>query len=179
MVGAGDHLLVPDSVYAPTRHFCDTAGVRFGFETTYYEPAVGGGIEALFRPNTKAVFTESPGSHTFEIQDIPAIAAAAHRHGALVIMDNTWATPLFFKPLAMGVGSQEVAAPRVHLTGLPRWPAEGMPWNYQTSLPAPNSHWPAPTGPDYAWTFRSAGLFDEGADGRDAASARNAAYRGT
>ncbi|WP_137893121.1 cystathionine beta-lyase [Ramlibacter sp. 2FC] len=110
VVGAGDHLLVPDSVYAPTRHFCDTAGKRLGFETTYYDPGVGAGIEALFRPNTKAVFTESPGSHTFEIQDIPAISEVAHRRGALVIMDNTWATPLFFKPLAMGVDLSVMAA---------------------------------------------------------------------
>ncbi|OGA60404.1 MAG: cystathionine beta-lyase [Burkholderiales bacterium RIFCSPHIGHO2_01_FULL_64_960] len=110
VVGAGDHLLVPDSVYGATRHFCDTAGRRFGFETTYYDPCIGAGIEALFRPNTKAVFTESPGSHTFEIQDIPAISEIAHRRGALVIMDNTWATPLFFKPLAMGVDLSVMAA---------------------------------------------------------------------
>lgn len=109
-VGAGDHLLVPDSVYAPTRHFCDTAGKRFGFETTYYDPRIGTGIERLFRPNTKAVFTESPGSHTFDIQDIPAIVAVAHSRGALVIMDNTWATPLFFKPLRLGVDLSVMAA---------------------------------------------------------------------
>lgn len=109
-VGAGDHLLVPDSVYAPTRHFCDSAAKRFGIETSYYDPTIGAGIEALFRPNTKAVFTESPGSHTFEIQDIPAIAEVAHRHDALVIMDNTWATPLLFKPLAAGVDLSLMAA---------------------------------------------------------------------
>lgn len=109
-VGAGDHLLLPDSVYAPTRHFCETAGKRLGIETSYYDPTIGAGIEALFRPNTKAVFTESPGSHTFEIQDIPAIADVAHHHGALVIMDNTWATPLFFKPLSVGVDISLMAA---------------------------------------------------------------------
>lgn len=109
-VGAGDHLLVPDSVYAPTRHFCDTASKRFGIETSYYNPSIGAGIEALFRPNTKAVFTESPGSHTFEIQDIPAIAEVAHRRDALVIMDNTWATPLLFKPIAAGVDISLMAA---------------------------------------------------------------------
>lgn len=109
-VGAGDHLLVPDSVYAPTRHFCETAGKRFGIETSYYDPSIGAGIEALFRPNTKAVFTESPGSHTFEIQDIAAIAAVAHRRDALVIMDNTWATPLLFKPIAAGVDLSLMAA---------------------------------------------------------------------
>ncbi|MBI3145322.1 MAG: cystathionine beta-lyase [Pseudogulbenkiania sp.] len=83
---------------------------RFGIETSYYDPTIGAGIEALFRPNTKAVFTESPGSHTFEIQDIPAIAEVAHRHDALVIMDNTWATPLLFKPLAAGVDLSLMAA---------------------------------------------------------------------
>ena len=109
-VGAGDHLLVPDSVYAPTRHFCETAGKRFGIETTYYDPLIGAGIEGLFRQNTKAVFAESPGSHTFEIQDIPAIAEVAHRHDALVIMDNTWATPLFFKAIPAGVDISLMAA---------------------------------------------------------------------
>lgn len=109
-VGAGDHLLVPDSVYAPTRHFCETAGKRFGIETSYYDPSIGAGIEALFRPNTKAVFTESPGSHTFEVQDIAAIAEVAHRRDALVIMDNTWATPLLFKPIAAGVDLSLMAA---------------------------------------------------------------------
>ncbi|MGJ7505685.1 MULTISPECIES: cystathionine beta-lyase [unclassified Variovorax] len=110
VAGAGDHLLVPDSVYAPTRHFCETAGKRFGIETTYYDPSIGAGIEVLFRSNTKAVFTESPGSHTFEIQDIPAIAEVARRHAALVIMDNTWATPLFFKAIPSGVDLSLMAA---------------------------------------------------------------------
>ncbi|GAB7551474.1 cystathionine beta-lyase [Novosphingobium sp. 11B] len=100
--GAGDHLLVPDSVYGPVRHFCDTAGRRMGIGTSYYDPRIGAGISDLFRPETKAVFTESPGSHTFEIQDIPAIAAVAHNRGALVLMDNSWATPLYLKPLALG-----------------------------------------------------------------------------
>ncbi len=108
--GAGDHILVSDSVYGPTRHFCDTAAKRLGIETTYYAPTIGAGIEALFRANTRAVFTESPGSNTFEIQDIPAIAEVAHRHGALVITDNTWATPLYFKPLAAGADISVMAA---------------------------------------------------------------------
>lgn len=110
VVGAGDHLLVLDSVYAPIRHFCDTVGRRMGIETTYYDPVIGAGIEALFRPNTRAVITESPGSHTFEMQDIPAIAEVAHRHDALVITDNTWATPLFFKPLVAGADISLMAA---------------------------------------------------------------------
>lgn len=100
--GAGDHILVADSVYHPNRHFCDTVLKRMGVETSYYDPLIGGGIGALLRPNTKAVFTESPGSLTFEIQDLPAIAEAAHAHGALVLTDNTWATPYFFKPLDFG-----------------------------------------------------------------------------
>ena len=99
---AGDHLLVTDSVYRPTRHFCDGVLKKFGVETTYYDPLVGAGIEALMRPNTAAVFTEAPGSQSFEMQDIPAIAEAAHRRGAVVIMDNTWATPLFFPPHERG-----------------------------------------------------------------------------
>ncbi len=100
---AGDHLLVADSCYEPTRKLCDRTLKRFGIETTYYDPLVGSGIADLMRPNTKAVFCESPGSLTFEIQDIPAIAAAAHKHGASVLLDNTWATPLFFKPFEHGV----------------------------------------------------------------------------
>lgn len=102
-LSAGDHLLVVDSVYAPTRNFCHGMLARFGIETTYYDPAIGADIESLMRPNTKLVHTEAPGSNTFEMQDIPAIAEVAHAHGALVSMDNTWATPLFFKPLDHGV----------------------------------------------------------------------------
>ncbi|HEX8663358.1 MAG TPA: cystathionine beta-lyase [Beijerinckiaceae bacterium] len=98
---SGDHLLVPDSVYRPTRQFCDGVLRNFGVETTYYDPAAD--VAPLLRPNTAAVFTEAPGSLTFEMQDIPAVAEAAHRHGAVVLMDNTWATPLFFPPHARGV----------------------------------------------------------------------------
>jgi len=100
--GSGDHLLVADSCYAPSRVFCDKTLKRFGVETTYYDPLVGDGIETLFRPNTRAVFCESPGSLTFEVQDIPAIARVAHARGASVLLDNTWATPLFFPALARG-----------------------------------------------------------------------------
>ncbi|MBM1171664.1 cystathionine beta-lyase [Microvirga arabica] len=100
---AGDHLLMTDSVYLPTRHFCNGILKKFGVETTYYDPHIGAGIEALLRPNTAAVFTEAPGSQSLEMQDIPAIAAVAHRHGAVVLMDNTWATPLLFPPHERGV----------------------------------------------------------------------------
>ena len=102
-IKAGDHILVTDSVYLPTRHLCDGLLRRLGVETTYYDPLIGGGIASLLRPNTTVVFTESPGSYTFEVQDIPAIAAAAHAAGALVLMDNTWASPLFCKPFDLGV----------------------------------------------------------------------------
>ena len=102
-VKSGDHLLVTDSAYGPTRHFCDTVLARMGVETTYYDPLIGAGIEALFRPNTTTVLVEAPGSQSFEMQDVPAIAEVAHRHGGCVIMDNTWATPLFFPPHERGV----------------------------------------------------------------------------
>lgn len=99
----GDHILMVDSVYGPTRHFCDTILRRWGVDVTYYDPLIGGRIAELMQPSTRLIFTESPGSLTFEVQDIPAIAQAAHGQGALVIMDNTWATPLFFKPFEHGV----------------------------------------------------------------------------
>ncbi|MFL5135441.1 MAG: cystathionine beta-lyase [Microvirga sp.] len=100
---AGDHLLMTDSVYLPTRQFCNRVLRNFGVETTYYDPEIGAGIGALIRPNTTAVFTEAPGSQSLEMQDIPAIAEVAHRHGAVVLMDNTWATPLLFPPHERGV----------------------------------------------------------------------------
>ena len=102
-LSAGDHMLMTDSVYEPSRAFADKALRRFGIETTYYDPTIGAGIDALMRPNTRAVLTESPGSQTLEVQDIPAIAEVAHARGACVILDNTWATPLFFSPHAHGV----------------------------------------------------------------------------
>lgn len=100
---AGDHALIVDSVYFPTRHFCDTMLTRLGVEVTYYDPHVGAGISTLMKESTKVVLTEAPGSNTFEMQDIPAITQAAHAGGAVVMMDNTWATPLFFRPLDHGV----------------------------------------------------------------------------
>jgi cysteine-S-conjugate beta-lyase len=102
-LSAGDHALIVDSVYFPTRRFADGMLKRLGVSVDYYEPSVGAGIKELMKPNTKVVFTESPGSNTFEMQDIPAISAVAHAYGAIVMMDNTWATPLFFKPLDHGV----------------------------------------------------------------------------
>lgn len=102
LLKAGDHLLMVDTAYFPTRKFCDSVLANLGVETTYYDPAIGAGIAALMRPNTRLVFTESPGSLTFEVQDIPAIAAVAHAHGALVAMDNTWGI-LTFQPFTHGV----------------------------------------------------------------------------
>ncbi len=100
---AGDHLLVTDSAYQPTRTFCNGFLRRMNIETTYYDPLVGADIESLMRPSTRAVLVEAPGSQSFEMQDIPAIAEVAHIAGACVIMDNTWATPLFFPPHERGV----------------------------------------------------------------------------
>ncbi|MCB2054941.1 MAG: cystathionine beta-lyase [Geminicoccaceae bacterium] len=103
LLSAGDHLLVVDSAYQPTRRFCDTTLARFGVEVQYYDPLIGAGIEALIKDNTRLVLLESPGSLTFEIQDVPAITAVTRRRGVLTLIDNTWATPLFFKPLDHGV----------------------------------------------------------------------------
>ena len=100
---AGDHFLVADTVYGPTRHFCDAILPRYGIEVEYFEPWAGEGIKKRFKANTKAVFLEAPGSLTFEMQDVPAIATAAREIDAFVLMDNTWATPVFFQPLAHGV----------------------------------------------------------------------------
>ena len=105
---AGDHVLMVDTVYTPTRIFCDRALSPLGIETTYYDPLIGSDIQSLMRPNTRMVFTESPGSLTFEMQDIPAIVQAAKSYPqsnqeVLVAIDNTWATPLFYKPLDHGV----------------------------------------------------------------------------
>jgi cystathionine beta-lyase len=100
---SGDHLLMVDSCYGPARHFCDAVLSRYGIETSYYDPLIGGDIARLIRPNTRVVYTESPGSLTFEVQDIPAIAEAAHARGVKVLMDNTWASPLLFPSFARGV----------------------------------------------------------------------------
>jgi cystathionine beta-lyase len=96
---AGDHVLITDSAYGPTRTFCDQILTRFGVSVSYYDPLVGAGIAALMQENTRAVYLESPGSLSFEMQDVAAIAAVAHARGALVLMDNTWASPIYFRPL--------------------------------------------------------------------------------
>jgi cystathionine beta-lyase len=99
----GDHLLVTDSVYVPTRTFCEGRLRPNGIEVEYYDPLIGAGIERLIRPDTKAIFCETPGSLTFEMQDIPAIAAVARARGIPVLDDNTWGTPYFFRSLERGV----------------------------------------------------------------------------
>ena len=101
-VSAGDHVLVTDACYGPTRIFCDRTLKRLGVKTDYYDPLIGAGIEALMKPNTKAVYLESPGSLTFEVQDFPAIAKVAHARGAAVIHDNTWATGVYFRSFDHG-----------------------------------------------------------------------------
>jgi cystathionine beta-lyase len=107
---AGDHLLVCDNAYRPTRNFCDGLLAGYGIETTYFDPLLGAGIAQLFKPNTKAILVEAPGSQSFEMPDIPAIASVAHGRGALVIDDNTWATPLFHRSLEQGVDISMQAA---------------------------------------------------------------------
>ena len=102
-VRAGDHVLVTDNAYGPARRFCDQFLARFGVESSYFDPSLAGDIGGHFRDNTVALYTESPGSHTFEISDISAMAEVAHRRGATVLMDNTWASPLYFDPLSHGV----------------------------------------------------------------------------
>ena len=109
-VRTGDHILVSDSVYGPTRHFIDTVLSRCGVTASYYDPLIGGGIAGQFRANTRLVYVESPGSHTFDVQDVPAISVAAHARDAVVVMDNTWATPLYFKPFEHGVDVSVQAA---------------------------------------------------------------------
>ncbi len=99
----GDHLLMVDSAYDPTRNFCDGFLKSWGVETSYYDPLIGSGIAALMQPNTKAVFLEAPGSLTFEVQDVPAIVAAAKAQGARTLLDNTWATSLYFTAIEKGV----------------------------------------------------------------------------
>jgi cystathionine beta-lyase len=107
---AGDHLLVCDNAYRPTRNFCDGLLAGYGVETTYFDPLIGAGVAELFKPNTKAILLEAPGSQSFEMPDIPAIAAVAHGRGALVIDDNTWATALFHRSLDQGVDISMQAA---------------------------------------------------------------------
>jgi len=107
---AGDHLLMVDSAYEPTRVLCDNLLKGYGIQTTYYDPLITSDIENLIQKNTKVLFLESPGSITMEIQDVPTLAKIAHQHGITVMLDNTWASPINSKPFLMGVDISIVAA---------------------------------------------------------------------
>ncbi|MCH1924854.1 cystathionine beta-lyase [Shewanella sp. C32] len=100
---SGDHLLMVDSVYEPTRDLCDKILQGYGVETTYYDPLIGAGIEALIRPNTKVLFLESPGSITMEVQDVPTLCRIAHQHGLITMLDNTWSSPINCRPFELGI----------------------------------------------------------------------------
>jgi cystathionine beta-lyase len=106
----GDHVLVPDTVYDPARRLCTRMLSRMGIETTFYDPTIGAEIETLIKPNTRFIYMESPGSGTFEIQDVPAIVAVAKKHDIRTAIDSTWGTPLYFKPMDMGVDASIHAA---------------------------------------------------------------------
>lgn len=103
LLKSGDHVLLPENVYGPNRKFANDVLRRFSVEVSYYPPDAGPGISAFLRPNTRAVWCESPGSVTMEVQDVPAIADQAHKHGALVVMDNTWSSGVYFDAFAHGV----------------------------------------------------------------------------
>ncbi|OKY26568.1 MULTISPECIES: cystathionine beta-lyase [Thalassotalea] len=109
-VSAGDHILMVDTTYEPTRDFCENVLAKFGVETTYYDPLIGAGIESLIKENTRLIFLESPGSITMEIQDVPSIAKVAHQHDCIVMLDNTWSAGIFFDPFAHGVDISVQAA---------------------------------------------------------------------
>ncbi|SHF07893.1 cystathionine beta-lyase [Vibrio gazogenes] len=109
-VSTGDHILMVDTCYEPTRDFCETIMKKMGIETTYYDPLIGEDIESLIRPNTKILFTESPGSITMEVQDIPTLSRIAHAHDIIVILDNTWAAGVNFSPFEHGVDISVQAA---------------------------------------------------------------------
>ena len=112
----GDHVLVADTVYPPTRSFCDQYLAGLDVTVDYYDPLVGAGVESLIQPRTRVIFMESPGSFTFEVQDIPAITEVARRHGITTILDNTWSTPVFFKSFSHGVDVSVHAATK-YLSG--------------------------------------------------------------
>lgn len=109
-IKAGDHVLMTDSVYGPVRAFCSGFLAKLGVVTSFYDPRIGSGIAGLIADNTRVIYMESPGSLTFEVQDVPAIVAAAKARGVVTLFDNTWAAPLFFKPLALGVDVSIIAA---------------------------------------------------------------------
>ena len=130
----GDHVLIADTVYRPTRNFADTMLARIGVTVEYYDPLIGAGIADRLRDDTTVVFTESPGSQTFEVQDLPAIAGAAHAGGAVVITDNTWASPFYFDPFAHGADVSVQAATKYIV---------GHSDVMMGTITASEEHWPA------------------------------------
>lgn len=143
---SGDHLLMPDSVYRPTREFCAVFLKKFGVEVTYYDPIIGEGIRGLLQDNTSTIFLESPGSQSFEIQDVPAITSIARERGIKTIIDNTWATPLFFRAHAHGcdlsveAGTKYLSGHSDLLMGLisaneETWPALRQTYDCMAMLP--------------------------------------------
>ncbi|MCU9947683.1 cystathionine beta-lyase [Pseudomonas solani] len=143
---AGDHILIPDSVYRPTRNFCNQMLARYGVTTTYYDPMIGADIERLIGPNTTTLFLEAPGSQSFEVQDIPALVAVARRHGVKTILDNTWATPIFFRghdhgiDLTVEAGTKYLGGHSDILLGLVTaneacWPALRATYDAMSMLP--------------------------------------------
>ncbi|HEX8511913.1 MAG TPA: cystathionine beta-lyase [Allosphingosinicella sp.] len=152
VLSAGDELLMTDSVYGPTRRFCDVFLKRYGVATRYYDPLVGAGISELIGERTRAVFLESPGSLTMEVQDVPAICAAAKARGIATLLDNTWATPLFFPAMAAGVdlsilaGTKYVGGHSDVMLGSVTANAEWYPRLERTSWDLGQS-----VGPDDAW----------------------------
>ena len=151
-VQQGDHVLLPDSVYFPTRRFCLGTLPRYGVEATFYDPRAGAELERLFRPTTRVLFLESPGSLTFEMQDVPLLASMARRHDAISVIDNTWATPLYFQPLRHGVDVSVHAATKYiggHsdlLMGTVTGNARAWPRMRETIL-----HYGLTTSPDDCW----------------------------
>lgn len=142
----GDHLLMPDSVYRPTRKFCHGLLEKMGITTTYYDPMIGAGIESLIQPNTSTIFMESPGSQSFEIQDVPAIVKVAKHHNIATIIDNTWATPLFFRAhdfgcdLSLEAGTKYLGGHSDLLMGIVSanqawWPKLRETYDYMVMLP--------------------------------------------
>ena len=152
VLSQGDELLAPDNVYGPTRRFCDTVLRRFGVATRYYDPLVGSGIAKLIAPQTRAILLESPGSQTMEVQDVPAICAAARKRGIVTLLDNTWATPLFFPAIAAGVdiamiaGTKYVGGHADVMLGAATATAEHFPRLQQTSWDFGHA-----VSPDDAW----------------------------
>jgi cystathionine beta-lyase len=147
-VAAGDEILMTDSVYEPTRAFCDKFLAEMGVKTRYYDPRIGAGIAGLIGENTKAIFVESPGSGTFEVQDLPAMISAAKPRGIRVIVDNSWATPLFHQPLRMGADIVIHAATKMFV---------GHSDAFGGTVSANEAAWP-----DVAKTRRLLGLFTSG-----------------